>query len=319
MKKKVFYALACILYLTGCSKTPSIEEVVPPTETYPVQFSLQMEKESISFPQTKSMPNHTIPEPSIFSKEEGDPELNDLCSTIEYVVFKEEDGTSVFSKHRQFIYDPYNLDDDFGCIYDTLPKGNYTFYFLAHNSGTADLSESVFSFDELSDTFYEAYPLSIGAAEEVNENVTLHRIVSQIEFMATDPVTALVKQFDMEITGRSVRLDIKNGNGIPSADKQVISHLFTPEEIGAVNMVHSFYTFVPPAGNPLTAHLSATAQNDGLLRERQVNNIIPEKNKIIRYKGRLYSNSDSDDTFQISIYNNGKWEEVREEDLPDDE
>ena len=44
---------------------------------------------------------------------------------------------------------------------------------------------------------------------------------------------------------------------------------------------------------------------------------MPEKNKIIRYKGRLYSRSESDDTFQLSIYNNGKWEETTDIELPD--
>ena len=81
--------------------------------------------------------------------------------------------------------------------------------------------------------------------------------------------------------------------------------------------IHSFYTFVPSLEKPITAHLSAISLNDEAIRERQVKNIIPEKNKIIRYKGRLYSRSESDDTFQISIYNNGKWEETTDVELPD--
>ena len=83
MKREVLYALACVLYLTGCSNNPSLEEVVnPEKEIYPVQFSIQMEKEVVSFPATRSMPDNTIPEPSV-SKAEGDKELKELCTTIE--------------------------------------------------------------------------------------------------------------------------------------------------------------------------------------------------------------------------------------------
>lgn len=318
MKKKVFHAFLFALCLTSCDKTSSLEEVVIQTEMYPVQFGLQMEKEVLSFPQTKSIPEYTVAEPSAPSKAEGDPELNELCSTIEYVVFKEEGGTPVFTKHKQFTYDASDLDADFGCIYDSLPKGNYTFYFIAHSSQTATLSESVFSFDELSDTFYKSLPsLAIGVAEEVNESIVLERIVSRIEFMATDPVTATLKQFDMEVEGRAVRFDITSGDGIKETEKETFSHLFTSEEIGQTDKLHSFYTFVPAASdNTMSAHLSAIAQNGELIRERKVGNIVPERNKIIRYKGRLYSRSESDDTFQISIYENGKWEE-QEETLPD--
>ena len=69
MEKKVFYALACVLCLTGCSSQSAIEEVIlPEVKQSPIQFSVQMEKETLSFPVTRSMPENTIGEPSAFSK-----------------------------------------------------------------------------------------------------------------------------------------------------------------------------------------------------------------------------------------------------------
>ena len=257
MRKNVFYMLAYALCLAGCNDAPSFEEEVPQTKVSPIMFNIQMEKEVISFPSTKSMPENTIPEPFAPSKAEGDPELNELCSTIEYVVFKEENGVSVFSKHKQFVYDPSDLDADFGCIYDSLPQGNYTFYFIAHNSPMATLSESIFSFDEISDTFYKGLPLEIGVAEEINESIVLDRIVSRIEFMATDPITEAIKQFDMEIEGRAIQFDITDGGGIKATEKETVTHIFTSEEVGISNKIHSFYTFVPSLEKPITARLSA--------------------------------------------------------------
>lgn len=315
MRKKVFFALACVLYLTDCDSS-SPEEVIPQTKFFPVQFSIQMEKEILSFPTTRSMPDNVIPEPTVSKAGENDAELNELCSTIEYVVFKDEEIPTLI-KHKHLTYDPTDLDADFSCIYDSLPQGDYKFHFLAHNSKNAVLSGSTFSFDSISDTFHEMLSLHIGVAEIINKDISLQRIVSRIEFMATDSVSDILKQFDMEIDGISNQLDITTGQGIKTPDKQILSYTFKNEEIGEVNKVHSFYTFIPPTDNKIAVHLSAIAKNDEPIRERQIDNIIPEKNKIIRYKGRLYSRSESDDTFQISIYNNGEWEEITDVELPD--
>lgn len=315
MRKKVFFALACVLYLTDCDSS-SPEEVIPQTKFFPVQFSIQMEKEILSFPTTRSMPDNVIPEPTVSKAGENDAELNELCSTIEYVVFKDEEIPTLI-KHKHLTYDPTDLDADFSCIYDSLPQGDYKFHFLAHNSKNAVLSGSTFSFDSISDTFHEMLSLHIGVAEIINKDISLQRIVSRIEFMATDSVSDILKQFDMEIDGISNQLDITTGQGIKNPDKQILSYTFKNEEIGEVNKVHSFYTFIPPTDNKIAVHLSAIAKNDEPIRERQIDNIIPEKNKIIRYKGRLYSRSESDDTFQISIYNNGEWEEITDVELPD--
>lgn len=315
MRKKVFFALAFVLSLTGCNSS-SLEEVIPQTEFFPVQFSIQMEKEIMSFPTTRSMPDNVIPEPSVSKAGENDVELNELCSTLEYVVFKNEE-VPAFIKHKQFTYSPTDLDADFSCIYDSLPQGDYKFYFLAHNSKTVVLSGSTFSFDSISDTFYEMLSLNIGVAEVINKDISLQRIVSRIEFMATDSVSDILNQFDMEIDGISNQLDITTGQGIKTPDKQIFSYTFNNDEIGEVNKIHSFYTFIPATDNKMAVHLTAIAHSGEPIRERQIDNIIPEKNKIIRYKGRIYSRSESDDTFQISIYNNGKWEVTSDVELPD--
>ena len=259
MRKKVFFALGCVLYLTGCDSS-SLEKVIPQTKFFPIQFSIQMEKEIVSFP-TRSIPNNVIPEPTVSKAGESDAELNEICSTIEYVVFKNED-TPALIKHKQFTYDPTDLDADFSCIYDSLPQGDYKFYFLAHNSKNAVLSGSTFSFDSISDTFYEMISLNIDVAEITNKDVSLQRIVSRIEFMATDSVSDILKQFDMEIDGISNQLDIATGQGIKTPDKQILSYTFKNNEIGEVNKVHSFYTFIPPTDNKIAVRLSAIAKND---------------------------------------------------------
>lgn len=65
--------------------------------------------------------------------------------------------------------------------------------------------------------------LNIDVAEITNKDVSLQRIVNRIEFMATDSVSDILKQFDMEIDGISNQLNIATGQGIKIPDKQILS------------------------------------------------------------------------------------------------
>ena len=46
MRKKVFFALGCVLYLTGCDSS-SLEKVIPQTKFFPIQFSIQIDRKSV--------------------------------------------------------------------------------------------------------------------------------------------------------------------------------------------------------------------------------------------------------------------------------
>lgn len=313
MKKKILFTLGCTLCLIGCN-SHSDNEIVSGTEQFhPLQFSIQMEKEVMPFPTTRSIPENTVPEPSIPNPDASGAELDELCNRIEYLVYKVEDEISTLFKHKQFTPE----DMDFGIVYDSLPKGDYRFYFIGHSSKTVTLKDSTVLFDKVSDTFYKTLSLRIEAAREIREDITMERIVSRIEFMATDTVPKEIKRFDMAVNGIANQLDITKGTGISSAATSRFSHTFIPDEIGFVNFTHSFYTFSSPTDNKLSVQLDAIGENETVLRERNITGITPEKNKIIRYKGLLYHPSESDDTFTVSILNNGAWDETKEEELPD--
>ena len=84
MKKKALYALTCALFLTSCNDF-SIENNENPVEKQsPIQFFVQMEKETLSFPTTKSMPENTIGEPTSVSGKSGeDADLNEFNMTFD--------------------------------------------------------------------------------------------------------------------------------------------------------------------------------------------------------------------------------------------
>ena len=314
MRTILLFTLACISSLMSCSNHSTEEFVVDANKPFPLQFNIQMEREVTTFPTTRSIPDTTIPEPTVSNPDSSEPELYELCDKIEYLVYKVDNETSTLYKHKHFTPD----DIDFGFVYDSLPQGNYQFYFVAHSSETATLAGSTLSFDKVSDTFCGSATLQITAAGEINKDITLERIVSRIEFMATDIVPKEINRFDMVVSGIVDQLDFTQRTGVPTANNYTFSHIFTPEEIELSNTTHSFYTFLPSADEKLSAHLTAIGEGEKVLRERNVTSIIPEKNKIIRYKGRLYTPSESDDTFSLNVFDNGAWEETKEEELTDD-
>lgn len=311
MKKKDLYALACALCFAGCNH-PSADEVEIVKKVYPLQFSIQLEKEELPFPSTRSMPPNTIPEPTVPGQDHTDKELNDLCSGIEYMVFGQAENPALI-KHRRFTPDM----EDFGIIYDTLPPGNYLISFLAHQSATTTISGSTMTFDEVTDSFHCSQPVAVRADSNIPEDIILQRIVSRIEFCATDTVPAAIKQFDIGISNYAGKLNLLTGKGIIKDSEQTISHLFTPTETGKKEMCHTFFTFISAGNEKMSAHLSAIGMNNQLLRERIVPDIIPQANKIIRYTGRLYSKPSSDETFWLTVLGNGKWETTEEKELTD--
>lgn len=315
MKKKDLYALACIFCFAACSD-PASDEIETVQNFFPVQFSVQLQKEILPFsPATRSMPPNAIPEPTVPDKNNGNKGLEDFCSYIEYLVYK-EDAPSVPLKHR--IYN-VKTDPDFSIVYDTLQAGRYQICFLAHTSEEVSFANNIFSFDEMSDTFYNKQLLELSDSKDGTAlYIDLQRIVSRIEFKAKDKVPDNIGKFEMIVDRHPNQFNILTGEGILSSSKSTFSYGFEEEEKGTTGKIHSFYTFIPSGDEKLSVTLTSTDSADEEMRSQTVNDIIPIANKIIRYTGTLYTPPRPDEfenTFQLNIYNNGEWDETEEKEL----
>lgn len=269
-------------------------------------------------PAPKSIPDFSVPEPTPSGNEnnegETDPDLSDLCTQLEYVVYA-SDRPDEYLKHRHFYSKDGNID--FGIVYDTLPAGNYQIAIVAHSSEKVHLDGSRLSFDHLSDTFYATASPTVSGTEPLNLDLTLSRAVSRIEFVSTDPVPTAQKSFTIGIDRYPDALDLKNGCGLASDQPAFLTHAFTPADAGHTGMRHAFFTFIPDADGTIDVRLTATGADGQPTRQRLLSGIRPETNRILRYTGRLYTASDADNTFNLIIYNNGKWDTPVEEELPD--
>ena len=302
MSKKEILFLLSLLCFCNCSNPLSDEEEKVP-EMFPVQFSIQLNKEIIPYVNTRSFPNDSIPEPrssedSITIPNTGD--VQSLCTRIEYAVYNKE-NPQVLVKHKRYKSEDLNID--FGIVYDSLPMGNYEIRLLAHSSATNELTENSLTFDEVTDAFYNQTSITIGSGESISKEINLQRIVGRVEFMATDTIHSNLKQFKIQLTGYPNKFNLLTGKGIQSANEVTINHLFTAEETGKVNNIHSLLSFIPEENKSMGVKLTATDTLDRHLWSYEIGSVIPQVNKILRYSGKLYSPRSSSESLNLFLEN----------------
>lgn len=312
MKTKELGAIACLFYFCCCDKAD--KEIIipdPQEQLIPVQFTIDLKKEILPFPSTKRIPETDIPEPSPKNPDnEESPTVPDvdpenLYNQIDYIVYQNGEP-DILIKHKQFT----PQDPDFTIVYDSLPAGNYRICFLAHSDKSISISGQTAHFDNVSDTFHYLLSQEIQTGEKIIKDVTLQRIVSEIEFMATEVIPNNLKSFTIDISNYQNQIDLITGNGISQDTPYTQTYLFKDTDYGKEKFSHAFLTFVPAKEELLSASLKAVDQIGDIRREIEVPDIQPIRNRIIRYTGILYTPKESEDTFTLDIFNQGRWESV---------
>ncbi len=314
MKKKTFWAFACFSGLLSCQPTETVPTPVAEVKI-PIHFVLHLNEEILPFPSTKGIPVFDVPEPTTMksdtasSKEEK--EVDALCQVVEYIVYNDKQP-KVTLQHRRFMHG----DDDFGIVYDSLPAGNYTVAFLAHSSVSLGLTDSVIQLDTVSDTFWKTIDLEVQRGAEINESISLARVVSRIEFVANEKVPEDLKSFRITSEPRYDRLNVITGKGLPSDTPYTQSYLFSPEERGETGLSFGFFTFIPSQKDPLLQiTLTAEDTEGNKMHSQTISSVKPLINRQVRYSGFLYTPPASGDTFPLTI--DDEWDTPDEHPLKD--
>ena len=259
MKKNELVAIACLLCFCCCNGTekevpnPDLQE-----ELSPIQFTIDLQKEVLPFPVTKSIPELNIPEPIPQNPDaEEDPSTPDidpdnLYNRIDYIVYQ-SGKPDILVKHKQFT----PQDPDFTIIYDSLPSGDYHICFLAHSDKNISVSGQTALFSKVSDTFHLFLTQEVQAGERIIKDITLQRIVGKIEFISADAVSKALKSFTINVSNYQNKIDLTTGNGISQNTPYTQTDTFNDSDIGKTNFSHSFFTFIPAPEFMLKAHLSA--------------------------------------------------------------
>lgn len=317
MKKNALWAIASLLFcLNSCGKSEK-EAIRTVRQVIPLEFCIRMEPEILPFPTTKTMPPLAIPEPNPKNPDEETPgfpgeNTDELYTYLDYLVYPVGEPDRLIKRKRYT-----STDVDFGIVYDSLPSGDYQLCFLAHSDKELSISGQTAILTKVSDTFLAFHPLTVGSEAEIIQDIDISRVVSRIEFVATEALPQDLKSLEMDITGFQNKIDLATGLGISPDSPHTQTYEPRPGDIGETRLTYAFYTFIPAEEKHLSVHLAAYNKEGTIMCERNVEDIKPIRNRVVRYTGRLYTPPGSDDTFTIHISNDGKWDDPIENDLDD--
>lgn len=321
MKKFSFLLMTSAILFCACS---SESEPFEPTNerTVPVRFYLELQPDVVPF-NTRVMPDGLPVEPTVVeeppvSEPDPDPAVEPTKSTfsfIEYVVFDEEEH---IIKHQQLKNDDENATGMI--VADEFSPGVYQICFFAHSTSDVQLEGSNLTFpDKVSECFYTFENFEVEIGNDIEEDFTLKRIVSRVEFKSKDDVPENIASFKVETSGIYKTFDLLHGYATEETSAFTLTRTFTDEDrLPGKAPVHAFYTFVPreeSTGGLSEATLKALDKEGKVVREKEVLNIPIYTNCITRYLGILYTNA-SDASFNLDI--NTDWGKVVSVELDDD-
>ena len=318
MKKFLFLCLASAGLLSACSSDSESLEVID-EGTVSVRFYLELQPDVVPFG-TRVMPGGLPAEPSVVEEPPvSEPEepieepAESMFSCLEYVVFDQDDR---IIKHQQLKSEEGNTTEMM--VADEFSPGVYQICFLAHSSSDIQLEGNNMVFpDEVSECFYYSEEFEVEIGDDMTENFTLTRVVSRVEFVATDEIPGDITSFKVETSGIYKTFDLLYGYAAKETSAFTLTHVFTDDDREPGNApVHAFYTFVPQGEeNTLTkATLQALNAKEEPVREKEITDIPIYPNRITRYSGILYTNA-TDASFNLVI--NTDWGEAIEEDIKD--
>lgn len=304
--------LCCILVLS-CSKETDAPGSLNTGKWTTIRFQVNLDREVLPFTPTKAMPTLDITEPTAASNndpgttpEEPDnpdpssPGTNEYFKYLDYIVYKEGEETPL--KTTRFDLESEESNGIEANVVDSLLPGRYHICFLAHSDIDATIDDKAAGFQRVTDTFHHySEVLEINEGMIVEKEFMLKRIVSRIEFVSTDKVDENLADFTIQVENYPYQIDLTTGIGQSSDSSYKQTDTFTEEQRGQAKQTHSFLTFIPDTGESLEVSLTAKEEEGNITRFRDNIEVNPERNRVIRYTGVLYTPKVSDDQFTISI------------------
>lgn len=229
--------------------------------------------------------------------------ITDLCSRITFAFFQDDEKIKQVSQKAS--------DNGFGNLTVSLPSGSYKFVVLAHN-GTDN--PTVTSLDKitfgnngkLADTFY--YYGELDATESKDVNLSLKRVVAMVRFIITDAVPTDVKKMKFEYTGGSSSLNATTGLGCVKSQQE---ETFTVEEAAHTGQSqYEIYTIPHATDGTLKLTVKALMNDDEEYKKQTFEEVPVTINKITKYTGKFFENTQKPGEIKISLQTDDEWTEM---------
>lgn len=218
-------------------------------------------------------------------------------SILHYLVF--DSGKKLIRKSSQ-----NSSDINFGHFSDNLPSGSYTAYFIG---GEADLKLSGsgvgssvqnfgFYYTNFSDyiiwkeTFYKKVPLVV-AGTDINQTVSLDRIVGQIELHLLDQIPEDIKSIEMRIDAEkmSFNLATEKTPGYPESNFSSVNKTLSASDRIEGNFRMQIFTRC--IDDPFSVTIWAQNTSGKTVFSKTIPNVVCEINKKTILNGYLFKNS----------------------------
>lgn len=276
MKKSLLYFVLFTLCLTACKKDKK-DNPPPSGKTYDVTFNVSGSGQVIS--------------------SEGKQEINSLktnaigpaaslAKLLFYLVY--DSNGALFHQIKQD-----STMDNFGRISDNLPAGTYTVYIVAGQRGLGEFGDpSQFGYPNTEgpgaiwkDLFYKKLTITV-TNTAINQDVTLARVVGQLQINVEDAIPANAAKFVVKITDESIYFDFKNGI-MGGAYGGQINNTIPASAIGTTN-----YKITRIIGNtltPMSVQIICYDSANIVIADKTINNVNCDINVKTILSGKLFA------------------------------
>lgn len=303
MKKNITWCLLLCLFVFACKKDHS-KNTGSDSKTYKVNFNISGFTQQILNSEKKLNVNANSQSSS------------SLAGNVEVILY------DVFDSANKLVHTITQTPDNtnFGTISDNLPAGNYTIVVVAGKDGLtqADMPPltnippySIYYIDSLTvssfgnyqwkDTFYKKTTLTV-TGSDVNQSITLDRIVSQLEVNIQDVIPANAKTITYTYYSEYFYFSLLGsvpvlGNWKGSNNEVERSFTLPDSVIGKTNLKFSYIvcnTVVPLTNVTINCYDASSK----IIGQAMINNVTMQVNKKTILSGKLFGSQNS---FNVSI------------------
>jgi hypothetical protein len=296
MKKYASLLLLVCFFAISCKKDHPASGTDPDVKTYNVKFNLSDFIQSV-----EHSTGHKIKVNGIKTNATPIPITNDYFKSIQYVVV-EASGRII----RTFSID--SAASNFGVVSDKLPAGTYTVGIAAGQSGFKSLTSVEtpnadgyryfynFNYPQWGDTFFSKFKITVNG--DIDQNVTLSRIVGQLQINIEDAIPANVKTI-VVIVNKDYFYYYYNTGKLDYSDLATLTTVVPDSAKGTVNFKASniICNTITPFSVTITAY---DANHKSVGAGVTVTNVTCEKNRRTILSGKLF-NGLASNTFSIGI------------------
>ena len=210
----------------------------------------------------------------------------------------------------QQIHQSDNNDEDFGKPVMNLAYGAHQVYFIASRGVNPVISTEAHTivFDNVRDTFWKRYDVSVVATSNGNRAVTLDRVVTKLRLTFTDEVPATANS--ISIVPHTWYYGINYLTGQPaSAQTDAVTTITIPDASkGQTGIQASLFGFSGADEWNTDVMISSRTATDEILGFATIAAAPFKANRVSDYSGPLFSAGGS-----LSLSLNGEWEDSYQE------